>query len=162
MAVEPCWHKWIIGGQRREYEHFDAAYSGGSALGQSFAFVDRSSSGGSAPIAAIPRRLLPNRGDFPYEEANHCWQARKWLRRREPPNGKDSRDGERRLPERTPILRCCRWAVAPAHRHGRRFLRLRAGGPYALNCLRYDVSGTHLSSRPNGPPNFVRPSSVLC
>jgi len=32
----------------------------------------------------------------------------------------------------------------------------------ALNCLRYDVSGTHLSSRPNGPPNFVRPSSVLC
>ena len=69
MAVEPC-------------GHFDAAYSGGSALGQSFAFVDRSSSGGSAPIAAIPRRLLPNRGDFPYEEANHCWQARKWLRRR--------------------------------------------------------------------------------
>jgi len=55
------------------------------------------------------------------------------------------------------------WAVAPAHRHGRRLLRLRAGGPYALNCLRYDVSGTHLSSRrPNGPPNFVRPSSVLC
>jgi hypothetical protein len=64
MAVEPC-------------GHFDAAYSGGSALGQSFAFVDRSSSGGSAPIAAIPRRLPPNRGDFPYEEANRCWQARK-------------------------------------------------------------------------------------
>ena len=40
MAVEPC-------------GHFDAAYSGGSALGQSFAFVDRSSSGKSAPIAAI-------------------------------------------------------------------------------------------------------------
>ena len=34
MAVEPCWHKWIIGGHRREYEHFDAAYSGGFALGQ--------------------------------------------------------------------------------------------------------------------------------
>jgi hypothetical protein len=38
--------------------------------------------GGNAPIAAIPRRLLPNRGDSPYEEANHCWQTRKWLRRR--------------------------------------------------------------------------------
>jgi hypothetical protein len=61
-----------------------------------------------------------------------------------------------------PILRyCCRWAVAPAHCHGRRLFRLRAGGPYALNCLRYDVSGTHLSRRPNGPPNFVRPSSVF-
>jgi hypothetical protein len=31
MAIEPCWHR-IIGGQRREYEHFDAAYSGGYAL----------------------------------------------------------------------------------------------------------------------------------
>jgi hypothetical protein len=55
------------------------------------------------------------------------------------------------------------WAVAPAHRHGRRLLRLRAGGPYALNCLCYDVSGTHLGRRrPNGPPNFVGRSSVLC
>ena len=60
MAVEPCWH-------------FDAAYSGGSALGQSFAFVDRSSSGGSAPIPAVravmtgppesidPKRPFPRR-----------------------------------------------------------------------------------------------------
>jgi hypothetical protein len=63
------------------------------------------------------------------------------------------------------VVRCrvaAQWAVPPAHRNGRRLLRLRAGGPYALNCLRYDVSGTHLSRRrPNGPPNFVRPSSVF-
>ena len=54
------------------------------------------------------------------------------------------------------VVRCrvaAQWAGAPAHRHGRRLLRLRARGPYALNCLRYGVSGTHLSRRPrNGPP----------
>ena len=54
------------------------------------------------------------------------------------------------------VVRCrvaAQWAAAPAHRHGRRLLRLRARGPYALNCLRYGVSGTHLSRRrPNGPP----------
>jgi hypothetical protein len=60
MAVEPCWHKWIIGGQRRENEHFDAAYSGGSALGHEDQFPRPSLSGrcrlGEATFAAMGRK----------------------------------------------------------------------------------------------------------
>ena len=59
------------------------------------------------------------------------------------------------------VVRCrvaAQWAVGSAHGHGRRLLRAHAGGPYALNCLRYDVSGTHLSGRrPNWPPK-LRPT----
>ena len=53
MAVEPCWHKWIIGGHRREYEHFDAAYSGGFALGQLRPKPRSEPICGSAPIPVI-------------------------------------------------------------------------------------------------------------
>jgi hypothetical protein len=59
------------------------------------------------------------------------------------------------------VVRCrvvAQWAVAPAYRHGRRLLRLRAGGGYALNCLRYDVSGTHLRRRSSRSPPKLRPT----